>query len=77
MIQGPEDLSLVQISKKKGWHGRAIYDSDGDGIEDNMDFGAYELDKFYDPLVFGVAEDVHNTRHGNMPGHRQKYFYDA
>jgi hypothetical protein len=47
---------------------------DGDGIEDNIKFSHDELDEFYDPLVFGVAEDINNTRHGNLPGHRQLEF---
>lgn len=87
-IQGPEDLSFIQpeeisflqtdVSKsKKGWHGRKITDADGDGIEDNVALDHYELDEFYDPLVFGVAEDVHNTRHGNLPGHNQLWFTES
>jgi len=36
-----------------------------------------ELDAFYDPLVYGVAEDIHNTRHGNLPGHKQLWFTET
>ena len=41
-------------------------DADGDGIED----------KFYKPAVFGISEDIYNTRHGGLPGHRQAEFFD-
>lgn len=76
-IQSPEDLGYVQMQLgKKGWHGRKITDLDGDGIEDNVKLDHDELDEFYDPLVFGVAEDIHNTRHGNLPGHTQMWFTD-
>merc|ERR1719379_1927661 len=48
-------------------------DADGDGVEDNEawanDFA--HLDKFYIPNVFGDAEEIYNTHHGNLPGHRQ------
>jgi len=27
-----------------------------------------KFDKFYDPLVFGVNEELHNTPWGGMPG---------
>jgi hypothetical protein len=54
-----------------------IYDVDGDGVEDNIDFSSEQLDVFYFPTNFNSAEDVYNTRHGGMPGHRQKEFYDA
>ena len=29
------------------------------------------FDKFYDPAVFHVVEDINNTKHGNLPGMRQ------
>lgn len=87
-IQGPEDLSFIQpedvsflqttLKKEgKGWHGRKITDADGDGIEDNVVIDHYDLDAYYDPLVFGVAEDVHNTRHGQLPGHDQLWFTES
>lgn len=50
---------------------------DGDGVEDNVKLDHDELDEFYDPLVFGVAEDIHNTRHGNLPGHRNLWFTES
>jgi len=73
-IQSPEDLDFLQTTKtRKAWR-RRITDADGDGIEDNVKFSHDELDEFYDPLVFGVAEDLHNTHHGNLPGHKQMEF---
>ena len=73
-IQSPEDLEFLQTQKtRKAWK-RRITDLDGDGIEDNEKFSHDELDEFYDPLVFGVAEDLHNTHHGNLPGHKQMEF---
>ena len=70
-IQGPADLAMLQLESgpAKGWHGRRITDLDGDGVEDNVNMTSDQLDDFYDPLVFGVAEDINNTRHGNLPGH--------
>ena len=55
---------------------RPIYDADGDGVEDNVKKTRDELDRFYDPAVFGVAEDIHNTHHGNLPGHVRKAEYE-
>ena len=73
-IQSPEDLEFLQTQKtRKAWK-RRITDLDGDGVEDNVKFSHDELDEFYDPLVFGVAEDLHNTHHGNLPGHKQLEF---
>ena len=56
---------------------RPIYDEDGDGVEDNVHKTRDELDRFYDPAVFGVAEEIHNTHHGNLPGHVRKSEYEA
>ena len=75
-IQSPEDLDFLGLETtktRKAWK-RRITDADGDGIEDNIKFSHDELDEFYDPLVFGVAEDINNTRHGGLPGHRQLEF---
>jgi hypothetical protein len=47
-----------------------IFDVDGDGVEDNVDFSSEELDDFYFPTNFNSADDIYNTRHGGMPGHR-------
>ena len=77
-INGPDDLMLLQSSSsKKGWHGRRITDLDGDGVEDNVEMSADDLDKFYDPLVFRDAEDVNNTRHTKLPGHGQLWFTET
>jgi len=72
MIQGPEDLMNLQTSWKRGKN--RITDEDGDGVEDNVDKTSAELDKFIDPYVFMSADDINNTRHGNLPGHTQWEF---
>ena len=54
---------------------RPIYDEDGDGVEDNVNKTRDELDRFYEPAVYGVAEDIYNTHHGNLPGHVRKAEY--
>merc|ERR1719197_897722 len=54
---------------------RPIYDADGDGVEDNVKKTRDELDRFYEPAVYGVAEDIYNTHHGNLPGHVRKAEY--
>lgn len=56
---------------------RPIYDEDGDGVEDNVKKTREELDRFYEPAVFHPAEDIHNTHHGNLPGHVRKAEYEA
>ena len=56
---------------------RPIYDADGDGVEDNVKKTRDELDRFYEPAVYGVAEDLHNTIHGNLPGHIRKAEYQG
>ena len=56
-----------------GWElgNNDITDKDGDGVEDNIYWVSSEYDKFYKPAVFGISEDIYNTHHGNLPGHRQ------
>ena len=69
-IQSPEDLeenSFVQLGWKRG--ANRIYDEDGDGVEDNRYDSHEELDNFYIPAVFGTAESIYNTIHGELPGH--------
>lgn len=73
-IQSPEDLVMVESGWKRG--ANRIYDADGDGVEDNVKRTRDELDRFYEPAVFGVAEEINNTRHGNLPGHIQREFYE-
>ena len=68
LIQGPEDLQMLQRSRTEGPFGQPIYDEDGDGIEDNMKLTSEELDKFYKPNRFFPTEYVYNTRHGGLPG---------
>ena len=41
---------------------------DDDGVHDNVKKTQGELDKFGKP-VFHPVEEIHNTRHGNLPGH--------
>ena len=36
-----------------------------------------ELDRFYEPAVFGVAEEINNTHHGNLPGHVRLEEYET
>ena len=55
---------------------RPIYDEDGDGVEDNVKKTRDELDRFYEPMVYFPAEDIHNTHHGNLPGHVRKAEYE-
>mmetsp|Transcript_6687 Transcript_6687/g.10742 ORF Transcript_6687/g.10742 Transcript_6687/m.10742 type:complete len:159 (-) Transcript_6687:106-582(-) len=55
---------------------RRIYDEDGDGVEDNVEKTRDELDRFYIPAVYGVVEDIHNTHHGNLPGHVRREEYE-
>ena len=65
------DGSNVKVDPKTNMvqRKRRIYDADGDGVEDNVEKTYDELDRFYIPFVFGPAEEMHNTHHGNLPGH--------
>jgi len=75
MIDSPEALEdhvFLQSQWKRG--ANRIYDADGDGVEDNIRKTSDDLDNFYLPAVFGDAEDLHNTHHGNLPGHTQREF---
>tara|TARA_B110000285_G_scaffold156652_1_gene174800 strand:- start:52 stop:501 length:450 start_codon:yes stop_codon:yes gene_type:complete len=82
-INGPEDLMTLQTQDLHGkeWKeatgafGQDIYDEDGDGVEDNVHMTHKQLDKFYKPNNFFPTEDLYNTRHGNLPGHIQAYYY--
>lgn len=78
LVNGPEDLELLGFSREfRPFKKTAIYDADGDGIEDNMKLSSEQLDAFYKPNFFGAPiEHIFNTRHGNLPGERNKYFYD-
>lgn len=81
LIDGPSDLSdeiLMQTRNGNQWiEGEAdIYDEDGDGIEDNRHLTFRELDEYYNPAVYGVVEDLHNTHNDKLPGHDQKEFDD-
>ena len=84
-INSPEDLMTLQTQDLHGkeWkdakntYGQDIYDEDGDGVEDNVHYTHKQLDKFYKPNNFFPTEDLYNTRHGNLPGHIQRYWYQA
>ena len=81
-IQSPEDLTLVanDVSLlQTGWclGCNDIYDADGDGVEDNRHLTSNQIDKFETPNVFNTAEEIYNTRNGELPGHIQKEFYDS
>lgn len=57
---------MLQLGEMSG---RRIIDEDGDGVEDNVHKTQAELDR-HRKMVFGASvEDLHNTRHGNLPGH--------
>ena len=48
---------------------RRIIDADGDGVEDNVKYDQYTLDKFRKMVFSAPVEDLHNTHNGEMPGH--------
>jgi hypothetical protein len=77
-MTGSEQMEQYDLLQT-GWavNANKIFDADGDGVEDNVDFSSEELDAFYFPTNFNSAEDVYNTRHGGMPGHRQREFYEG
>ena len=70
--------SAISLSAEKDLYGkRRIYDLDGDGVEDNVKRSRDELDRFYYPNQFGDAgDDIHNTHHGNLPGHLRLEEYE-
>ena len=78
IIHGPQDLTQLSFSREyRPFKKTTIYDEDGDGVEDNQHLTHDQLDAFYLPNVYGAAiEHIFNTRHGNMPGELNKYFYD-
>ena len=69
-VDRPADDNMMQFRPWK------ITDADGDGVEDNIHLTHEQLDKFYLPNVYFPTEHIYNTRHGNLPGHQQKGFYD-
>ena len=75
-----DEVVLVQVSINNGMtmvQNRRITDLDGDGVEDNVEKTRDELDRFFEPAVFGVAEDLYNTHHGNFPGHVRLEEYEG
>ena len=69
---GSDDDTVLTMLNGSMIRPRRIYDADGDGVEDNVQKTREELDRFYIPAVFGAAEELHNTHHGNLPGHTRK-----
>jgi len=65
----PEALEDNNLLEFRPWR---IRDEDGDGVEDNVHKTFWELDRFNKPAVFMPLEDLHNTHHGNLPGHVQE-----
>jgi len=55
--------------------GRKINDADGDGVEDNVHKTQAELDRFRKQVFGSDVNDIHNTRHGNLPGHTNEGFH--
>ena len=72
-VDRPEADNMVQYSAGNN----RIYDADGDGVEDNKHLTHDEIDRFYIPNNFFPTEDIYNTRHGSLPGHVQKEFYEG
>jgi len=70
------DGTLMALTRTKKIAKRRIYDEDGDGVEDNVEKTRDELDRFYEPAVFGVAEEINNTHHGSLPGHVRATEYE-
>ena len=71
------DGTLMALTRTKKIPKRRIYDEDGDGVEDNVEKTRDELDRFYEPAVFGVAEEINNTHHGSLPGHVRLEEYET
>ena len=65
-------LERVYVPEEGIFIQREITDKDGDGVEDNVYYKHHELDKFYKPAVFRTAEEMHNTRNDELPGHHLK-----
>merc|ERR1711998_230143 len=63
------------IQTNMPWVAVAKYDHDGDGVEDNEQLSADEIDTFYNPNVFNTAEEIYNTHHGELPGHALKILH--
>ena len=76
LVQGPSDLNFLEY-RNGPMPKDQMYDANDDGIEDNMRFSSADLDKFYIPNRFFPTEYIYNTRHGELPGHRQKTFFDS
>lgn len=62
-------MELSETTQKGPYVPRKINDKDGDGVEDNVHKTQDELDKFRKPVFGAPVQDIHNTKHGNYPGH--------
>ena len=49
-----------------------IGDHNGDGVIDVVPVSRQQMDAYFDPAVYGVVEDIYNTRHTYFPGHQRK-----
>ena len=72
-----QEFEMLQTGASWALNDNKIYDADGDGVEDNVKRSRDELDRFYYPNQYGDAgDDIHNTHHGNLPGHLQLENYE-
>ena len=77
VIYVPDQNSFLEFYKPYGrqafaqFKPRRIIDEDGDGVEDNVKYDQYTLDKFRKMVFSAPVEDLHNTHNGEMPGHHR------
>lgn len=62
-------IELTETTQKGAYEPRKIIDADGDGVEDNVKKTQAELDRFRKPVFGEASNDIHNTKHGDLPGH--------
>jgi hypothetical protein len=62
-------IELSETTQKGAYEPRKINDADGDGVEDNVKKTQAELDRFRKPVFGDASHDMHNTKHGDLPGH--------
>jgi len=59
------------ITKRVKQAPRRIIDADGDGVEDNRAVSRPWLDKMHEEIYGDNIDDIHNTQHGELPGHER------